>query len=134
MLKGRGRFDDYLAKIGFKQRFYRENCVADYQEMVKRMISKPEPDFVWFRCVTPSFDNSARKSKGAVVLHDSTPEKYEAWLREVIRREHKKTHSIERIVFINAWNEWGEGNHLEPDLKWKKAYLEATAEAINGNK
>jgi hypothetical protein len=38
--------------------------------------------------------------------------------------------SPESLVFINAWNEWGEGNHLEPCQKWGRAYLEATRRAL----
>jgi hypothetical protein len=37
----------------------------------------------------------------------------------------------EAIIFINAWNEWAEGNHLEPDLKFGRGYLEATKRALN---
>jgi len=78
-----------------------------------------------FECVTPMWDNSARRYRGATIFHGSTPELYEQWLREAVDRtvpdgDGKKT------VFINAWNEWAEGCHLEPCSKWKSQYLEAT--------
>jgi len=51
-------------------------------------------------------------------------------LAEIIKRTLKTFCGDQRLVFVNAWNEWGEGNHLEPDQKWGKAYLEATVNAI----
>lgn len=133
-LKGRSRLDRWLVRMGIIPKFYMENSVVDYQNMVQTILGKPEPNFTWLRCVTPSFDNSARRPKNAAVFHGSAPEKYEDWLRQVIMRTRKKLHGDERIVFINAWNEWGEGNHLEPDLKWGRGYLEATRRAIQGHK
>ena len=54
------------------------------------------------------------------MLHGSTPEAYGAWLRETIRRA-APGESGERLVFVNAWNEWAEGNHLEPGQRWGRA-------------
>jgi lipopolysaccharide biosynthesis protein len=128
--KKNGAWQELLARCGLKSEFFLENYVFDYQEMVERMLKKPEPDFVWFRCATPSFDNSARRKKDAAVFTGSTPKKYEAWLRQIVQRTERNLKDEERLVFINAWNEWGEGNHLEPDLKWGRAYLEATRRAL----
>jgi hypothetical protein len=64
------------------------------------------------------------------VLHNSTPDAYEQWLTEVVARTIERP-AEEQIVFINAWNEWGEGCHLEPDLRWGHGYLEATRRAIS---
>jgi hypothetical protein len=58
---------------------------------------------------------------------------YEDWLRRVVDRTMSRYTGDKRIVFINAWNEWAEGNHLEPDLKWGHAYLEATRRALTGS-
>ena len=49
--------------------------------------------------------------------------------REVRKLEESKDDD-ERLVFIKAWNEWGEGNYLEPDLKFGKTYIEKTGEAF----
>jgi lipopolysaccharide biosynthesis protein len=81
--------------------------------------------------VTPSWDNSARR-KNASIFVGSTPEKYENWLRQVVEKVSRRHAGDENIVFINAWNEWAEGNHLEPDLKWGRAYLEATRKGLQG--
>jgi hypothetical protein len=106
------------------------NFIHSYQGLTEAMLAKEIPDYKWFRCVTPSWDNWARRNEGASVFLDSTPEKYRAWLANTIDDASERLHGEERIVFINAWNEWAEGNHLEPDQKFGRAYLEATERAL----
>ena len=64
------------------------------------------------------------------LLKNSTPEKYGAWLSFVLKN-FVPFSKQENFVFINAWNEWAEGNHLEPDVKWGFRYLEETKKAVN---
>lgn len=120
-----------LSKIGLISKGYVENRVSRYDAMVYAMLNRPASEGTRFRCVTPSWDNSARK-KDAIIFDGSTPAKYEAWLRKVLGRTLQEHRGDKRIVFVNAWNEWAEGNHLEPDLKWGSAYLEATRRALDG--
>jgi lipopolysaccharide biosynthesis protein len=95
------------------------------------MINRPEPEYNLFPCVTPGWDNSPRRNRYAEIFIDSTPEAYKQWLKSAIQFSFKRfANPSEQLVFINAWNEWGEGNHLEPDLKWGRAYLESTKSAI----
>jgi len=65
---------------------------------------------------------------------NSSPAKYENWLRQVVTSTKSRYRGDRRLVFINAWNEWGEGNHLEPDQKYGHAFLEATKNALAGGK
>ena len=118
-----------LVKISAPNDVYEKNYIHRYDDLVALMQGKPTPDYTWFRCVTPSWDNSARRQEGAVVFTDSTPEKYRMWLEDTIAHAKMYRSGDEKLVFVNAWNEWAEGNHLEPDLKFGRAYLEATKSA-----
>lgn len=102
---------------------------ADYDTYVAYSLSRPAPDYKLYPSVTPSWDNTARRKQRMFLFHNATPEKYGRWLREVLRR-FKPYSAEENFVFINAWNEWAEGNHLEPDMKWGGEYLAATLRAI----
>ena len=86
------------------------------------------------RCVTPSWDNTARRKKDACVFLDSSPAKYRSWLERAIEDTDARLLGEERLVFINAWNEWAEGNHLEPDRKIGEGYLEANSEALKSRR
>ena len=105
------------------------NSVYEYSSLIDRMLEKSEPAYRRFPCVTPAWDNSPRRKTGATIFTDSTPALYGQWLRTVVRRENVRR-TGDNVIFINAWNEWAEGNHLEPCQRWGRAYLEATRWAI----
>jgi hypothetical protein len=105
------------------------NDVYDYTSVLERMLQKEPPGHTRFPCVMPSWDNAPRRRSGATILHGSTPQLYQDWLREALHRA-QHNEGTDGIVFLNAWNEWGEGNHLEPCQRWGRAYLEATREAL----
>jgi lipopolysaccharide biosynthesis protein len=87
-------------------------------------------DFTMFRGVCPGWDNEPRKPNRGITFVNSTPAKYGEWLGWACRKVMQSNAPEERIVFINAWNEWAEGAHLEPDRHFGYAYLKATAEAL----
>jgi hypothetical protein len=105
------------------------NEVYEYASVVERMLRKEAPSYTRFPCVMPSWDNAARRRNGATILHGSTPQLYRQWLTSVLSSPAQST-GTDGLVFLNAWNEWAEGNHLEPCQRWGRAYLEATRAAL----
>jgi lipopolysaccharide biosynthesis protein len=118
-----------LRAMRLSARVYGTSRVHEYADVVRRMLRKPQPPYRLFPCVTPGWDNTPRKGPRATILQNSTPEIYGRWLAEVLRRS-PAADGEENLVFLNAWNEWAEGNHLEPDLVFGRAYLEATRQAL----
>jgi lipopolysaccharide biosynthesis protein len=126
----RGRKWSLARKLKLQDPAYLNNNIYDYATIVERMLAKVPVSHNRFPCVTPAWDNSARRKNGnATILHNSTPELYEHWLNTVVQRELSNP-SSDRIIFINAWNEWAEGNHLEPCQKWGHSYLKATQRVL----
>ena len=84
-----------------------------------------------FYCPVPGWDNTARWSdSGALILKDSTPEYFEKWMDHAVSETLRRFEGEEQIVFVNAWNEWAEGCHLEPDIRWGHKYLEALGRSV----
>lgn len=110
------------------------STVYDWRTLVRRSRQYPKPDYTLFRGVCPSWDNTARKKTRGTVLLNSSPRGYEEWLGNAIADTVTRiTSKEERLVFINAWNEWAEGAHLEPDTKYGYAFLDATRRALENN-
>ena len=98
--------------------------VIAYQDYVDRAVRRPDPPYPCFPCVVPSWDNAARRARDATILRDSTPNAFNAWVEHAMRRA-TDTGLPGPTIFVNAWNEWAEGNHLEPCQRWGRGYLEA---------
>lgn len=102
------------------------NVVWRYADIVRAHLSLTAPAWTRYECVFPSWDNTPRRGDGrSTIVHDSSPERYEGWLSAVRSRT-----PANGLVLINAWNEWAEGAYLEPDLRFGRSYLEATARAV----
>lgn len=112
-----------LSKLKIKSSPFYTNKVYRYEDYVDYTKTKERPSYKQFPGITPMWDNSARKKENANILIQSTPEKFGEWYQH-IANTFKPYSAEENFVFINAWNEWAEGNHLEPCLKWGTSYLE----------
>lgn len=105
--------------------------VYDWRYLVQRSERYAEPGYRVFRGVNPSWDNTARRGSRATIFVNSSPVGYQQWLlRAVEHTVHTTDRADERLVFVNAWNEWAEGAHLEPDQRYGYAFLEATRMAL----
>jgi hypothetical protein len=104
--------------------------IYEYDEAIRASLAKPRPAHHWYRGVMTSWDNTARRGAAGHVYRGATPGAYERWLRAIVAETEAKCPPDERIVFVNAWNEWAEGAHLEPDQRFGHAWLEATARAL----
>lgn len=104
--------------------------ILDWRDMALACQERPDPPYTLFPGVNPSWDNQPRRpGRGRVLLH-AAPRRYQAWLHATIRDRMPRLAPSQRLVFINAWNEWAEGAILEPDVRWDHAWLDATREAL----
>lgn len=105
--------------------------VYDWRFFVKQSYNYKKPSYMLFRGVCPSWDNTARRKNKGTVFLNSSPRAYQKWLANAISETCSRIKKPEeRLVFVNAWNEWAEGAHLEPDQRYGYAYLDATRKAL----
>jgi lipopolysaccharide biosynthesis protein len=119
------------ASMRFNEKYRLSFCgnVLEYREIARHFLDQSHTDQGHFRTVFPSWDNTARTGERANVVINSSPENYEVWLSLSMEKAAEELPDGKRMVFINAWNEWAEGCHLEPDRRHARAYLEATKRA-----
>ncbi len=103
--------------------------VADYRDIAVRYATREAPAYTRFKGVMPGWDNTARRGGNSFCFEHATPGAFQGWLEETIDETRKQHHGDERLVFVNAWNEWAEGAYLEPDRRFGHTYLEAVRNA-----
>jgi lipopolysaccharide biosynthesis protein len=114
-----------LLNPDYKGRIYSYRSVVDNALALER--SEPYPVF---RCAFPGWDNEPRRPGRGHIFTGSTPRLYAEWIAELCSKTSARSNPEERILFVNAWNEWAEGAYLEPDRRFGYAYLRATAETL----
>jgi hypothetical protein len=96
--------------------------IYDYSVARRRMMSR-QRTYPFYPCVFVRWDNTPRRGEDGIVFINSTPEAFGVGLEETLQSILDKPYE-DRLIFVNAWNEWAEGNHLEPDLEHGLEYLE----------
>ncbi|NCD00126.1 MAG: hypothetical protein EOL95_10555 [Bacteroidia bacterium] len=111
------------------------NVRIDYKTFIDLDLNLHNQEYKCFPGVSPGWDNSSRRPVGkATIFEGSTPDKFKYWLSKKLQNFEPYSHE-ENFIMINAWNEWAEGNHLEPCKKWGLQFLEALNDEIfNYNK
>ena len=98
--------------------------IKEYAWMFNDLHSLKNSTYKIYPSVVPGWDNTARRQNDpALILHNSSPELFASWLQKVLE-DFDPYSADENFIFINAWNEWAEGNHLEPCQKWGRQYLD----------
>ncbi len=107
-------------------------AIHDYRKVVCKSVKKEIfPESVrskYVRGIMPSWDNTARRQNNGLIFYKSSPETFFRWFRYLISESIQQK---KELIFINAWNEWAEGAHLEPDLLYGLKFLEKTKQAKN---
>lgn len=118
-----------LYRLIGKKNIHEVHHVEEYKSYNENVLSKNLlKSKLVFPGIMPSWDNTPRKQRNGIIFKKSTPALYGRFLQEQLKRFKPK--GEKNLFFINAWNEWAEGNHLEPCQKWGLAYLQQTKEGI----
>lgn len=107
--------------------------VVQYRDVAELFLTRDYPSDNVFKGVFPSWDNTARRGPRSFVVLNGTPDNYEFWLKETVALTKRRYPNEDRLLFINAWNEWAEGCHLEPDRVYGRQFLEATKRVKHGS-
>jgi len=98
---------------------------VDYKKVMVQSISRSLPKHSKvFRTIIPAWDNTARLGNRSVIIQNTNPVLFGRWLSALRQSNRENLQQNERLIFVNAWNEWAEGAHLEPDLLNGRAFLE----------
>ena len=126
-------FSSYVGNIRNWLRLYDREFIGrvlEYETAIQLALKRMTIGEDYFPGVCPGWDNEARRPRRGFSLYGSTPEKYKRWLS--LAASHVLSRSLDRrLIFINAWNEWGEGAYLEPDRHLGYAYLVKTREVLD---
>lgn len=130
------RLFDYERKEKFRfkcskwrHKIFRVPRIMRYKTVSRYFVGEEERESNIIPTIIPNWDHSPRSGNKALVLTNSDPEFFKTHTAEVMDRIRDKPFQ-KRIAFVKSWNEWAEGNYLEPDLRYGRSYLEVIKEYL----
>jgi hypothetical protein len=121
-----------VRKLVTMQKLFRKPLVYPYKEVLSFLLKKGPVAINDYPTLIPNWDNTPRALYEGLVFHESTPELFRLHLQQAVQIVVSKPMEW-RIIFIRSWNEWSEGNYLEPDRRYGRAFLEMIRDEIGTN-
>ncbi len=118
-----------LKKI--RHRVPKELTIYSYKDLVSFFVPRLRPSFDAYPCVIPNWDNTPRSGVRGLVFHESSPELFRRHVQDALRFIEDREGEY-RLIFLKSWNEWAEGNYMEPDVRYGHGYLQALRDALAG--
>ena len=103
--------------------------IYDYAEVSRHMVIEKNLDYEYYPCIIPNWDNTPRSGVNGYVLTNSSPELFKKQVLCAIERVNAYPDQ-HKIIFVKSWNEWAEGNYLEPDVRFGNKYLDAVRDSL----
>jgi len=103
--------------------------IYNYEEIITTLVRTEMPDYESYPCVIPNWDNTPRSGTNGVVFKNVTPELFQQQLQRAVERI-KPLPENRKFIFLKAWNEWAEGNYVEPDLRSGTLFLDIIQKAL----
>lgn len=122
----------HLLKEKIGEVLHRPQMVKKYSDIINFLTDEIESRDNIIPSIVPNWDLSPRRGTGATIFQHSTPEVFKKHVLNALRLVSKKG-TERQIIFLKSWNEWGEGNYMEPDLRFGKGYIKALNEALSSN-
>lgn len=97
--------------------------IIPYKEAMRAFVGEEEKQDKVYPSIIPNWDHTPRTGNKGLVFHNSTPELFAIHLKDIQSVIADKKEE-DKIVFIKSWNEWAEGNYMEPDLRYGVSYLQ----------
>lgn len=116
----------------YKKIWKRPIQIYQYKDVIPFLTTNRAFDYDAYPCVIPNWDNSARSGINSMILDNSTPDLFEDHLTDALNIVKDKPDD-KKIIFIKSWNEWAEGNHLEPDRKFGHQYLNVVKKVLSAD-
>jgi len=112
-----------------KRRIFFQPNIFLYKDIIKTFGGKEDANESIFPTVIPNWDHTPRSGKKGSIFHKSTPELFKKHLEDTLETIKHKNPEY-KIIFLKSWNEWAEGNYMEPDLRYGRKYLEAIKDVV----
>lgn len=103
-----------------------------YKDFIKYTFNETDKQENIYPNIIPGWDRSPRSGKKAQIVYGSTPELWKKHVQEAVDLV-KNKEDEHKIIILRSWNEWGEGNYVEPDERWGTAYLDVLREILFSN-
>ncbi|MFN7604025.1 MAG: glycoside hydrolase family 99-like domain-containing protein, partial [Bacteroidota bacterium] len=118
------------ALMKMKRLWLKHGGIFDYEKLSQYFSDQKDKTDNWYPTIIPNWDHSPRSGRRGNIFVNSNPQAFKKHAKQVLDTVKEKTPE-HRIIFLKSWNEWAEGNYMEPDLKFGRGYIDALKQAVD---